>query len=409
MNITTWSLVLVRTALICAIAVPAAAQSGALKVTSFPTGAAVIIDGVPTGKVTPMSVSLSVGDHLVAVSIPNSGWQADIRTVGIVSGNNDLSVTLLPILQKGDKGDTGATGPQGPPGPKGDPGATGATGATGPQGPPGLDGTVGLLPSPPPQPYTGTFRLGIGGVAVVPIQSFAGCFEKIIGVEFEDCYFTIHGLPGETLLEWFNDSLDGTADRLDLTVTQMNGQTPVSTIMIRDAFLRELSVSKFQSAGNSTGSISFVVVPAEITNGSPVSPPPNIVPFLSTRFSISFEGSGLDSAVSLAGIRATWPKIEETVGHGRRQFRPGVTSYDNIELAVGIGDSSDYFDEWIHDVGTGVPILRNGTLEILDDNSPAVIGGLNFFNLAPIRFPAFLSGPTARTATLQVGAFRFQQ
>ena len=76
MKIATWSLVLVQTALVCAIiAAPAAAQNGALKVTSFPTGAAVIVDGVPTGKVTPMSVSLPIGDHLVAVTIPNSGWR----------------------------------------------------------------------------------------------------------------------------------------------------------------------------------------------------------------------------------------------------------------------------------------------------------------------------------------------
>jgi hypothetical protein len=137
MTVKTWSLLLIRTALICAIAAPAAAQSGALKVTSFPTGATVIIDGAPTGKVTPMSVSLTVGDHVVAVSIPNSGWQTDIRTVNVASGNNDLSVTLLPILTtgpQGPKGDTGATGPQGPPGPKGDNGSQGIQGVPGAKG-----------------------------------------------------------------------------------------------------------------------------------------------------------------------------------------------------------------------------------------------------------------------------------
>jgi hypothetical protein len=75
-----------------------AQSSGALRVTSFPSGAKVSIDGVDTGKVTPMSVSVSVGDHLVEVSIPNSGWNPDTRTVTIVSGNNDLSVTLLPVM-----------------------------------------------------------------------------------------------------------------------------------------------------------------------------------------------------------------------------------------------------------------------------------------------------------------------
>src|SRR5438552_7506665 len=58
-------------------------SNGALKVTSFPSGANVAVDGVDTGKLTPMSVSLPVGDHNVVVSIPNSGWNPDTRTVSI--------------------------------------------------------------------------------------------------------------------------------------------------------------------------------------------------------------------------------------------------------------------------------------------------------------------------------------
>src|SRR5215831_18364898 len=114
--------------------------SGALKVTSFPSGAKVAVDGVDTGKVTPMSVSLPVGDHEVVVSIPNSGWNPDTRTVTINSGNNDLSVTLLPALTTGPQGPKGDMGPQGPAGPKG---ADGAPGATGPQGPAGAQGNSG--------------------------------------------------------------------------------------------------------------------------------------------------------------------------------------------------------------------------------------------------------------------------
>ena len=73
--------------------------NGSLKVTSFPSGARVVVDGTDTGKVTPMSVSLAIGDHEVVVSIPNSGWNPDTRTVTINSGNNDLSVTLLPVQE----------------------------------------------------------------------------------------------------------------------------------------------------------------------------------------------------------------------------------------------------------------------------------------------------------------------
>jgi len=96
------------------------AQNGSLKVTSFPSGANVSVDGEDTGKVTPMSISVSVGTHTVVVSIPNSSWNADTRNVDVASGNNDLSVTLLPIS---------TIGPIGPPGPKGDKGDPGAAGA----------------------------------------------------------------------------------------------------------------------------------------------------------------------------------------------------------------------------------------------------------------------------------------
>ncbi|HKW61978.1 MAG TPA: PEGA domain-containing protein [Candidatus Acidoferrum sp.] len=127
--------------------------NGSLKVTSFPSGAKVSVDGADTGKVTPMSISLFVGDHTVVVSIPNSGWSPDTRTVTIVSGNNDLSVTLLPALTvgppgpqglKGDKGDKGDQGLPGIEGPQGPPGPTGAQGPQGQQGPPGSQGAAGL-------------------------------------------------------------------------------------------------------------------------------------------------------------------------------------------------------------------------------------------------------------------------
>jgi hypothetical protein len=101
-------------------AAPAAAAT--LKVSSFPSGAQVSIDGVGTGKTTPMNVSLVEGDHVVRVEIPGSGWSADTRTVTIVAGNNDLSVTLLPLPTPGPQGPAGPAGPAGAPGAQGPPG-----------------------------------------------------------------------------------------------------------------------------------------------------------------------------------------------------------------------------------------------------------------------------------------------
>jgi cysteine-rich repeat protein len=126
-------------------------EAASLKVSSFPSGAQVIIDGVNTGKVTPMSIALTEGDHSVIVQIPASGWRADTRTVTIVTGNNDLSVTLLPILTVGPPGPKGDPGAKGDPGPKGDPGDNGDPGAKGEPGEKGAPGAKGD-PGAPGQP-----------------------------------------------------------------------------------------------------------------------------------------------------------------------------------------------------------------------------------------------------------------
>lgn len=133
-------------------------KHGKLRISSFPSGANVSVDGKDTGLVTPMSTEVSVGWHKVKVSIQNPGWNADLRDVQVAAGDNDLSVTLLPIVSvgpmgppgpagpMGPQGPAGATGPAGPQGPKGNTGATGAAGpvgAMGPQGPAGATGPMG--------------------------------------------------------------------------------------------------------------------------------------------------------------------------------------------------------------------------------------------------------------------------
>jgi len=118
-------------------------KHGKLKVTSFPSGANVSVDGKDMGQVTPMSTEVAVGWHKVRVSSPNPGWNADVRDVQVAAGNNDLSVTLLPIMSVGPMGPPGPVGPAGPMGPQGPAGAAGAAGAQGPAGPQGPKGDPG--------------------------------------------------------------------------------------------------------------------------------------------------------------------------------------------------------------------------------------------------------------------------
>jgi hypothetical protein len=127
------------------------AQNGSLKINSFPAGAAVSVDGVATGKVTPANVSLPVGNHVITVAA-GSGWSPDTRIVNVGTGNNELSVTLVPAIAvgpqglpgpQGIQGATGATGPTGAAGATGETGATGDTGPAGPTGPTGPQGPKG--------------------------------------------------------------------------------------------------------------------------------------------------------------------------------------------------------------------------------------------------------------------------
>ena len=99
-------------------------SAATLKVSSFPSGAQVSIDGVSTGKVTPMNIAVAEGDHTVTVQIPGPGWRPDTRTITIGDGSNDLSVTLLPTVTAGPagaKGDKGDKGDKGEPGTRADP------------------------------------------------------------------------------------------------------------------------------------------------------------------------------------------------------------------------------------------------------------------------------------------------
>ena len=283
---------------------PAAAQNGSLKVTSFPSGALVTVDGVPTGRVTPMSVSLPIGDHQVTVEIPNSGWNPDMRTVTIASGNNDLSVTLLPAVTQGPPGPQGIQGPAGPPGPQGiqgPPGPQGLQGVPGLQGPPGPQGERGetggdgrhgchrcagsgrtpglaaVAPAPLPPKYSGDLVLEING-AKTPLTEFRGCFDKVPAPtpkptfikEDQDCYLTVQ-VPLRELMQWIEDTVEGNSNRRqDFTVYRRNDNLQVvSQMNVQNAFIREVSVSKMHAEqSGEAGTLTLVVVPGIIQSAA---------------------------------------------------------------------------------------------------------------------------------------------
>src|ERR671913_731160 len=89
--------------IIAALASPVIAQRGSLKIDSFPPGAAILIDGTATGRITPTTISLEVGDHAITID-GGSGWTPDARIVTIGAGATELTVTLLPAVPGGPRG-----------------------------------------------------------------------------------------------------------------------------------------------------------------------------------------------------------------------------------------------------------------------------------------------------------------
>ena len=391
-------LVVVIVAVIGAMPAPAAAQNGVLKVTSFPSGAAVAVDGASTGKITPMSVTLPAGPHTVTVSVSGSGWSPRSQAVTVVPGNStEISVTLVPAV---------ATGPAGPKGDKGDPGPAGPAGPPGPPGP--------AAPPPPPTPYAGLFLLRIGNSSLYPLASFAGCVDKIVGIEYEDCFFTVRVLSAE-LLRWLNDTVAGTGALRDLTVVQRDPSgDEVSVASIGGAFLREFGVSDFDGSDSDQGNLSFVAVPATIQvasgSGSRVTGVITQPTFLRANFRAEFDNVDGSRVAAVRGIRMSAAKtlVSPQAGN-RRQFAQGALTFDEIRVDAGlVGPTIGGFESWVNDVEQGNPnAMRNGKILMLNPSLTLVVGEVHLFDLLPLSFPPYATSLFARTITLDVGQFRF--
>ena len=326
----------------------------------------------------------------------------------------------LPGAQ-GSAGPIGPAGPAGPLGPQGIPGNTGAAGLQGPTGDIGAQGPAGpagppggaaiAAPSPAPLPYVGTFFLSINNERFA-LRAFAGCFDKIIGVEYEDCYFTTRDLPAN-LLEWFDDTLRGTALPPTLSVVHVDATgNPVAALDIQGGFLRELSISDFDGADGGIGSVSFVVVPGDIRSGSTgsTSSGPQAKSFLRSNFRVDITGVDGSRIAAIEGPRVSWPKVAVAVGSDpRRAFLQGPPVFDDIKLSAGEGGSTIAdLEAWVADVARGTAVPRSGTIEILSSNLATVIGQVSLFDLVPSAFLAFPTATNRRTITLHVGGFRLQ-
>ena len=145
---------------VCLLGACLHAQTGPVRINSFPAGANVTVDAIG-GKTTPVNLSLPYGQHTIIVS-GGTGWTSVTSTLNITDASaRELNVTLLPTLTTGAPGPQGPQGPAGPAGPqgaKGDQGYQGAPGVAGPAGPTGPTGPAG-----PSGTDTGTFSAHFRG------------------------------------------------------------------------------------------------------------------------------------------------------------------------------------------------------------------------------------------------------
>lgn len=308
----------------------------------------------------------------------------------------------------GAAGATGPTGPQGPAGPAGPTGATGAAGAsgangaTGATGPQGIQGPAGPAgggqPSAPPQPYTapqnGFFFLEFAGVSGrVQLNSFAGCFDKQLGLEYEDCYFAI-SRESQPVMEWLNDTVAGANLRRDLTVNVMRQDgTVASRIEIGNGFLSDFGVAELDAG--TTGApllISFVVVPdslQSVSGGSASSSPGQGVNFRRDLFQLVIDDTVLGGTIGIRGVHLSAPKIPAAAGASPRQlFVPGTPSFDEIEIeVVGSGAagtaSAQYLNAWAAQIVQGENDVRDARIRLLN-SALSEIGAVDLIGLIPL-------------------------
>ena len=270
-----------------------------------------------------------------------------------------------PTGPKGDRGDVGPKGDTGAAGATGSTGATGATGPAGPAGPAGPPGSGGVAPVPvPPTPYVGEFVVEFDNAAF-QLSAFGGCFDKVIALEYEDCYFATR-FPAAKLFDWLNETT-ASPTRRTLTVYQLNfNHQVISALEIHDGFLSEFSVSDLVGSGSGAVTFTFVVVPDRLrttAGGGTLSlPQPKQLDQGNFRVSLNdVDGSGISA---VRGLRMLAPKVLDPTGAvGRRRFVPGTPQFADINVSVGIGGASDTqadFDTWIDDLERGSATAKDG-------------------------------------------------
>ncbi|HKC12518.1 MAG TPA: hypothetical protein VKI41_10835 [Vicinamibacteria bacterium] len=255
------------------------------------------------------------------------------------------------------------------------------------------------------------------------MASFAGCFDKVLGVEYEDCSFQVDEFS-PAITGWFGDTINATVNGnpsrvfRDVEVTQADLRTgkEIVRMAIGHAFLRDFSVSDADASSASLGSLRFVVVPETL----------DLPPTGSTHSGMTtpFEGAHFDFAVSgvdgkgvaaVRGIHMSAPKIVGGLIGSRRRFFPGAPQFDGIRLeAVSItlgGTTATTIKDlqtWMDNIAKGQFDLRTGDLHFLKPDLTTIIATVRFTDLLPTGFAPFTTRLDERAMDMTVGSILIQ-
>lgn len=259
-------------------------------------------------------------------------------------------------------------------------------------------------------PYAGNFAISIDGGATFRLSAFGGCFDKIIGIEYEDCYFATR-MPAASLFGWVNEATTNPR-RHDVTVYQFDIAGNVLTeTEVRDTFLREFSMSDLEAAGNDPVIFTFVLVPEQIRTraGSGSLTSVAVKTLLQSNFRVSIDGVDGRGVAGLRGLGFSVAKQLDPLGAGRRHFVPGPLEYNAVAIDVatsGIASTAADLDAWVAQATNGSASARGATVELLNPALTVTEVSIDVSGLYPLTFPAFSSSPSRRTFTGRIATFR---
>jgi hypothetical protein len=243
------------------------------------------------------------------------------------------------------------------------------------------------------------------------LASFAGCFDKVLGVEYEDCFFQVDGLS-PNLTRWLNDTVNGSNVFRDVVVTQVDPLTrkDIVRLQIAHAFLRDFRVSDADGSSTSIGSLRFAVVPTSLSIvANATTTGGGSLTFHVADFRLSGFGVDGSQVAAVRGVHMSAPKIVATPIGSRHQFSPGAPQFDDIRLEVGTaGNTISDLQAWVNNVAQGQVDLRPGDLQFLTPNLQVVLGTVHFLNVSPTGFAPFPTSTNQRLIDLVVGSFLFQ-